>query len=92
MHTLLLKLISSTHFCCVAQYNSWFTFSEYEEPVTIRSCRQLHARELATVSIVLLFANYSIVSYGLLEIFHLTVTLFDGFIGFYESPFRCICS
>lgn len=32
------------------QYNSWFTFSEYEEPVTVRSCRPIHAKELATVS------------------------------------------
>ncbi|ERN05361.1 hypothetical protein AMTR_s00007p00199090 [Amborella trichopoda] len=34
----------------IDQYNSWFTFSEYEEPVTVRSCRPLHARELATVN------------------------------------------
>ncbi|KAK6935663.1 Short-chain dehydrogenase/reductase SDR [Dillenia turbinata] len=34
----------------IDQYNSWFTFSEYEEPVTVRSCRPIHARELATVS------------------------------------------
>lgn len=34
----------------VVQYNSWFTFSEYEEPVTVRSCRPIHAKELATVS------------------------------------------
>ncbi|KAI4368930.1 hypothetical protein MLD38_017431 [Melastoma candidum] len=34
----------------IDQYNSWFTFSEYEEPVTLRSCRPIHARELATVS------------------------------------------
>ncbi|KAG5603119.1 hypothetical protein H5410_034489, partial [Solanum commersonii] len=34
----------------VDQYNSWFTFSEYEEPVTVRSCRPIHARELATVN------------------------------------------
>ncbi|XP_065848232.1 uncharacterized protein [Euphorbia lathyris] len=34
----------------VDQYNNWFTFSEYEEPVTIRSCRPIHARELATVN------------------------------------------
>ncbi|RZB80735.1 28S ribosomal protein S29, mitochondrial-like isoform X1 [Glycine soja] len=33
----------------VDQYNNWFTFSEYEEPVTIRSCRPIHARELAMV-------------------------------------------
>lgn len=34
----------------IDQYNSWFTFSEYEEPVTDRSCRPIHARELATVN------------------------------------------
>ncbi|XP_052209139.1 uncharacterized protein LOC127812676 isoform X2 [Diospyros lotus] len=34
----------------IDQYNNWFTFSEYEEPVTARSCRPLHARELATVN------------------------------------------
>ncbi|XP_015583615.1 28S ribosomal protein S29, mitochondrial [Ricinus communis] len=34
----------------IDQYNNWFTFSEYEEPVTIRSCRPIHARELATVN------------------------------------------
>ncbi|KAL6985559.1 hypothetical protein U1Q18_018935 [Sarracenia purpurea var. burkii] len=34
----------------IDQYNNWFTFSEYEEPVTVRSCRPLHARELATVN------------------------------------------
>ncbi|KAA8543687.1 hypothetical protein F0562_021567 [Nyssa sinensis] len=33
----------------IDQYNNWFTFSEYEEPVTVRSCRPIHARELATV-------------------------------------------
>ncbi|XP_020211357.1 28S ribosomal protein S29, mitochondrial [Cajanus cajan] len=33
----------------VDQYNNWFTFSEYEEPVTIRSCRPIHARELTMV-------------------------------------------
>lgn len=32
------------------QYNSWFTFSEYEEPVTVRSCRPIHAKKLSTVS------------------------------------------
>lgn len=34
----------------IDQYNSWFTFSEYGEPVTVRSCRPVHARELATVN------------------------------------------
>lgn len=37
----------------VFQYNSWFTFSEFEEPVTPRSCRPVHARELTTVSLSL---------------------------------------
>lgn len=31
----------------IDQYNNWFTFSKYEEPVTLRSCRPVHARELA---------------------------------------------
>lgn len=34
----------------IDQYNSWFTFSEYEEPATVRSCRPIHARELSTVN------------------------------------------
>ncbi|KAK9126778.1 hypothetical protein Scep_015624 [Stephania cephalantha] len=34
----------------IDQYNNWFTFSEYEEPVTVRSCRPIHARELSTVN------------------------------------------
>ncbi|CAL9215274.1 unnamed protein product [Arabidopsis halleri] len=34
----------------IDQYNSWFTFSEFEEPVTPRSCRPIHARELTTVN------------------------------------------
>ncbi|MFQ6627376.1 hypothetical protein Gotur_005587 [Gossypium turneri] len=34
----------------IDQYNNWFTFSEYEEPVTVRSCRPIHARELAMVN------------------------------------------
>ncbi|KAB2607177.1 28S ribosomal protein S29 [Pyrus ussuriensis x Pyrus communis] len=33
----------------IDQYNNWFTFSEYEEPVTVRSTRPIHAKELATV-------------------------------------------
>ncbi|KAL5991778.1 hypothetical protein ACLOJK_012689 [Asimina triloba] len=32
----------------VDQYNSWFTFSSYEEAVTPRSCRPIHAKELST--------------------------------------------
>ncbi|XP_010539611.1 PREDICTED: 28S ribosomal protein S29, mitochondrial-like isoform X1 [Tarenaya hassleriana] len=34
----------------IDQYNNWFTFSEYEEPVTPRSCRPIHARELTMVN------------------------------------------
>ncbi|GAB4824289.1 hypothetical protein Ancab_007176 [Ancistrocladus abbreviatus] len=34
----------------IDQYNSWYTFSEYQAPVTVRSCRPIHARELATVN------------------------------------------
>ncbi|XP_031272377.1 uncharacterized protein LOC116130832 [Pistacia vera] len=34
----------------IDQYNNWFTFSEYEEPVTIRSCRPVHSRELTMVN------------------------------------------
>ncbi|KAM1254890.1 hypothetical protein EV2_029962 [Malus domestica] len=33
----------------IDQYNNWFTFSEYEEPVTVRSTRPIHAKELSTV-------------------------------------------
>lgn len=33
----------------IDQYNSWFTFSEYGEPITVRSTRPIHAKELATV-------------------------------------------
>lgn len=34
----------------IDQYNNWFTFSEYQEPVTPRSCRSIHARELSLVN------------------------------------------
>nr|XP_043635965.1 uncharacterized protein LOC122607114 [Erigeron canadensis] len=34
----------------VDQYNSWFTFTEFEEPVTERSFRPIHAKEVATVN------------------------------------------
>ncbi|XP_020586539.1 28S ribosomal protein S29, mitochondrial [Phalaenopsis equestris] len=34
----------------IDQYNNWFTFSEYEEPVTVRSTRPIHAKELSTVN------------------------------------------
>ncbi|KAL8531241.1 hypothetical protein ACS0TY_008025 [Phlomoides rotata] len=34
----------------IDQYNSWFTFTNFEEPVTPRSCRPIHAKELTTVN------------------------------------------
>ncbi|KAK9051025.1 hypothetical protein SSX86_027650 [Deinandra increscens subsp. villosa] len=34
----------------VDQYNSWFTFTEFEEPMTVRSSRSIHAKEVATVN------------------------------------------
>lgn len=34
----------------IDQYNNWFTFSEYEEAVTVRSTRPIHAKELSTVN------------------------------------------
>jgi small subunit ribosomal protein S29 len=34
----------------IDQYNNWFTFSEYEEPATVRSCRPIHAKELTMVN------------------------------------------
>ncbi|KAL6845691.1 hypothetical protein ACP4OV_024514 [Aristida adscensionis] len=34
----------------IDQYNSWFTFSDFQEPVTVRSCRPIHAKELTTVN------------------------------------------
>ncbi|CAH9087373.1 unnamed protein product [Cuscuta epithymum] len=34
----------------IDQYNSWFTFSEYQEPASVRSCRPIHAKELKTVN------------------------------------------
>ncbi|XP_051117943.1 uncharacterized protein LOC127242443 [Andrographis paniculata] len=34
----------------IDQYNSWFTFAGFEEPVTVRSCKPIHAREVATVN------------------------------------------
>lgn len=53
-------------YVAVVQYNNWFTFSEYEEPVTIRSCRPIHARELATVSIL---SNSCVVQHNLQMLF-----------------------
>lgn len=47
--------LSSFVVACI-QYNNWFTFSEYEEPVTIRSCRPIHARELSMVGTLLCFS------------------------------------
>ncbi|KAI5016553.1 uncharacterized protein LOC123431389 [Hordeum vulgare subsp. vulgare] len=34
----------------IDQYNSWFTFTEFQEPVTVRSCRSIHAKELTMVN------------------------------------------
>ncbi|KAL3565859.1 hypothetical protein D5086_033905 [Populus alba] len=34
----------------IDQYSNWFTFSKYEEPVTLRSCRPVHC--LRTCSVV----------------------------------------
>ncbi|EXB56620.1 hypothetical protein L484_003307 [Morus notabilis] len=34
----------------IDQYNNWFTFSKYEEAVTVHSTRPIHARELSTVN------------------------------------------
>lgn len=48
-----------------SQYNNWFTFSEYEEPVTVRSCRPIHAKELASVSIQMI-----------LELFRLPIVVY----------------
>ncbi|XP_058105527.1 uncharacterized protein LOC131249003 isoform X2 [Magnolia sinica] len=36
----------------IDQYNSWYTFSGYEEPVTPRSCRSIHAREISTLHVM----------------------------------------
>lgn len=43
-------MLLASYCLLVFQYNSWFTFSEFEEPVKPRSCRPIHARELTTVS------------------------------------------
>lgn len=34
----------------IDQYNNWFTFSDYEEPVTVRSCKPIYARDVSTVN------------------------------------------
>lgn len=34
----------------IDQYNSWFTFSEYEEKITVHSRKPVHAKYLSTVS------------------------------------------
>ncbi|KAI3450268.1 hypothetical protein Pfo_006933 [Paulownia fortunei] len=44
------KVTSVPVLFAIDQYNSWFTFTDYEEPVTVRSCQAIHARELATVN------------------------------------------
>lgn len=43
------KVTSVPVLIAIDQYNNWFTFCDYEEPVTVRSCRAIHARDLATV-------------------------------------------
>ncbi|KAI3839939.1 hypothetical protein MKX03_020427 [Papaver bracteatum] len=35
----------------IDQYNSWYTFSEFEEAVTARSTSPIHANKIATVSV-----------------------------------------
>lgn len=49
VHLLVLTKISLIVASCI-QYNSWFTFTEFEEPMTVRSSRPIHAKEVATVS------------------------------------------
>ncbi|XP_075519707.1 uncharacterized protein LOC142553380 [Primulina tabacum] len=44
------KVTSVPVLIAIDQYNNWFTFCDYEEPVTVRSCRAIHARNLATVN------------------------------------------
>ncbi|PIN19547.1 hypothetical protein CDL12_07778 [Handroanthus impetiginosus] len=44
------KVTSVPVLIAIDQYNSWFTFTNFEEPVTVRSFRPIHARELATVN------------------------------------------
>ncbi|GFQ01224.1 28S ribosomal protein s29 mitochondrial [Phtheirospermum japonicum] len=46
----LAKVTSVPVLFAIDQYNSWFTFTDFEEPVTVRSCRPIHARELTTVN------------------------------------------
>ncbi|GJN24852.1 hypothetical protein PR202_gb12620 [Eleusine coracana subsp. coracana] len=41
----------------IDQYNSWFTFSDFQEPVTVRSCRPIHAKELTTVGCIKLLTS-----------------------------------
>ncbi|XVF20392.1 hypothetical protein REPUB_Repub11eG0194600 [Reevesia pubescens] len=51
----------------IDQYNNWFTFSEYEEPSTVRSCRPIHARELAMVGIRY-FVSFRLLSFMLMSV------------------------
>ncbi|GFP93618.1 28S ribosomal protein s29 mitochondrial [Phtheirospermum japonicum] len=46
----LAKVTSVPVLFAIDQYNSWFTFTDFEEPVTVRSCRPIHAKELTTVN------------------------------------------
>lgn len=62
-----LYLVHSFVSATCLQYNNWFTFSEYEEPVTIRSTRPVHARELAMVSMNPLHSTTLLQGYSLLN-------------------------
>ncbi|KAG6418071.1 hypothetical protein SASPL_120270 [Salvia splendens] len=44
------KVTSVPVLIAIDQYNNWFTFTDFEEPVTDRSVRPIHAREVATVN------------------------------------------
>ncbi|KAL8055882.1 hypothetical protein ABFX02_04G083800 [Erythranthe guttata] len=43
------KVTSIPFLIAIDQYNSWFTFTEFEEPVTVRSCVPIHAKDVAIV-------------------------------------------
>lgn len=44
------KVTSVPVLIAIDQYNSWFTFTDFEEAVTDRSVRPIHARDVATVN------------------------------------------
>jgi hypothetical protein len=50
-------------FLCLLQYNSWFTFSDFQEPVTVRSCRPIHAKELTMVCCTELLTQCSSITF-----------------------------